>query len=111
MNAFEKSKKEHLNKLYLPDKSRKGKVDEPIKSLINSINKLNNYFTTSSCSGRTLIMINNEKRHEVKWLFVNHEKTTFEQIEKIIKDNSKQTEDIIWFKFEGFIIHVACKDI
>ena len=36
------------------DKSRKQKIDEKIKSLVDHINSLDNYYTTSSCSGRML---------------------------------------------------------
>ena len=37
------------------DLSRKGSIDEPIANLVQYINNLNQYFTTSSCSGRTII--------------------------------------------------------
>lgn len=39
-----------LNQEY--DKSKKGSVDAPITELVNYINKLEDYCTTSSCSGR-----------------------------------------------------------
>ena len=39
-----------LNQEY--DKSKKGSVDAPITELVNYINRLEDYCTTSSCSGR-----------------------------------------------------------
>lgn len=41
------------------DLSRKGSVDEPIKDLVALINSLPQYFTTSSCSGRILVLSEN----------------------------------------------------
>jgi len=38
------------------DLSRKGSVDEPIKELVDFINSLESYFTTSSCSGRIVVL-------------------------------------------------------
>ena len=43
------------NALKKSDLSRKGSVDEPIVELVIFINQLDNYFTTSSCSGRICI--------------------------------------------------------
>lgn len=37
------------------DLSRKGSVDQPIVELVDYINSLDNYYTTSSCSGRILL--------------------------------------------------------
>lgn len=34
------------------DLSRKGSIDEPIGELVEFINNCDNFFTTSSCSGR-----------------------------------------------------------
>ena len=40
------------------DISRKGNIDEPIIDLVKYINWQTNYYTTSSCSGRIAIFIN-----------------------------------------------------
>jgi len=50
--TFQKHKKDFLNK---KDKSKKGSIDGEIKKLVDKINSLENYYTTSSCSGRILI--------------------------------------------------------
>lgn len=38
------------------DFSRKGSVDEPIRELVELINSQDQYFTTSSCSGRIIVL-------------------------------------------------------
>ena len=38
------------------DLSRKGSVDEPIAELITYVNSLSSFYTTSSCSGRLVVM-------------------------------------------------------
>ena len=37
------------------DLSRKGSVDQPIIGLVDHINSLDQYYTTSSCSGRIIV--------------------------------------------------------
>ena len=37
------------------DLSRKGSVDQPIIGLVDHINALDQYYTTSSCSGRIIV--------------------------------------------------------
>ena len=47
--VFDRQKKQTLEG---DDQSRKGSIDAPIVDLINFINEHNDFFTTSSCSGR-----------------------------------------------------------
>lgn len=37
------------------DLSKKGSIDEPVRDLVNYINELDDYVTTSSCSGRAIL--------------------------------------------------------
>ena len=107
MEKFEQRKKDVLSK---SDKSFIGKWDEKIKKLCDKINSLKNYYTTSSCSGRILLMINQEKKGENLFLFVSHEKISFKKLKvelnKLIKKNKK-----IKFKLEPCILHIACEKI
>ena len=48
---FDKRKQNRLQALQLPDKSPKGGLDAPIRELVEFINRLPNYVSTSSCSG------------------------------------------------------------
>ena len=38
------------------DLSRKGSVDEPIAELVSYVNSLSDFYTTSSCSGRLVVL-------------------------------------------------------
>ncbi|MCH8003106.1 MAG: hypothetical protein IH934_00605 [Nanoarchaeota archaeon] len=106
--TFKKEKNDFLNK---KDKSRKGNIDIKIKKLVNKINSLNEFYTTSSCSGRVLLLAipKSNKKNEVKYLFCSHKKIRYDEIKKII--NKKLPKNDIWFKVQPVIIHIACKNI
>ena len=53
VDLFSQRKKDVLLK---SDKSSIGNVDEKISSLCNKINSKEDFYTTSSCSGRILLM-------------------------------------------------------
>ena len=108
---FDLQKKLCLEKLYKPDKSRKGNVDAPIIPFIDYINKLDNYYTTSSCSGRIQLLTESDKKPEVKWLYVSHEAVTEENILNVLSvDNVKNYPmDRIWLRQENLIFHIACR--
>ena len=76
---FSNVKKTKLGK---DDKSSKGEWDERIKELCGKINSNNDYITTSSCSGRILLMIEGFEKKPGLFLFVTHEKTSFDEIKK-----------------------------
>jgi tRNA wybutosine-synthesizing protein 3 len=73
---------------------------------------MENYFTNSSCSGRIILIIDQEKKDKGLFKFMTHEKTTFEElkkeIEKILKSNEKRN---IKLKTEPPIIHVTCLEL
>ncbi len=97
LEKFKREKKEFLKK---PDKSRKGEIDEKIKPLIDTINDIDYYYTTSSCSGRIMIYKPGKRKQETEWIMVSHEEI------KNIKD--EYIKDDYWFKMEGPIIHINC---
>ena len=101
---FNTNKKNYLKKI---DKSQKGEIDKQIKPLIKLINSKKDYYTTSSCAGRILLIeISKPRKTASKWLFTSHNKVTFKQIKNI-----KLTKKNIWFKQEPFILHVMCRDL
>lgn len=103
---FQNQKKTFLSK---KDKSRKGGVDKKIRKLVNIINKNPNYCTTSSCSGRiVLLKQKSSKKHEAEWIFSSHEKAKFAELKKALKNLPKEK---VWFKQEGAILHVRCRTI
>ncbi len=108
MDYFDETKKAMLQKLYKPDKSFKGTVDDDAIPIINEINSKNNYYTTSSCSGRISLFYESSsgKKHEAGWTFVKHGTVDKKEIIDSLKDIPDET---LWFKMETPIFHVACR--
>ena len=109
MKNFDLQKKLCLEKLYKPDKSRKGDVDKPIIKLIDQINSLDDHYTTSSCSGRIYLLTEADEKPDVKWLYVSHEKVNVKNIINVLKE--KLPNQRIWLRQENMILHVACRTI
>ena len=104
--TFESDKKTTLNKI---DKSKKGSIDKEILGLVNKINKSKNYYTTSSCSGRIVLLSKKSgKKQEAKWLFKSHKKITLEEIKSALKPLPKTD---VYFRFEPLILHIAAENI
>jgi tRNA wybutosine-synthesizing protein 3 len=101
---FQQQKQNLLNKI---DKSQKKSIDKGIIPLVNKINKKPNYYTTSSCSGRIIILARkSHKKQDTKWHFSTHSTTTFKQVKDSLNSIPKQE---LWFRQEPLILHVCCK--
>ncbi len=89
-DKFSQTKKAVLSK---QDKSSKGNWDEKISKLCEKINKKENCFTTSSCSGRIVLMIDQEKKEEGLFKFVSHDLISFgelkNEVEKILHSQAR----------------------
>ena len=108
---FQKEKKDFLIK---KDKSRKGNIDAKIKKLVNRINSLGEFFTTSSCSGRIMLfsLPKSNKKNEVQYLFNSHKKIKFNETNNILNIiKNKKIKDDVWFRMGGAILHVASNNI
>ena len=103
---FDKEKKEFLAK---KDKSRKGKIDKKIRKLADKINSFDDFYTTSSCSGRILLLAHDKsgRKDKIEWLFSDHNKINFNEIRKTI---DKLPKNDVWFRLQPAILHVACKN-
>ncbi|MBI5072540.1 hypothetical protein HZA99_01855 [Candidatus Woesearchaeota archaeon] len=110
ISLFIRQKQKYLADLNseIRDKSKKGFIDEEIKELVATINKQEDYYTTSSCSGRILLYTISEdrKKNETEWLFVSHNIVSESEIRIALK---KLPKGIIFFRFEPLILHVVCK--
>ncbi|XP_029930166.1 tRNA wybutosine-synthesizing protein 3 homolog [Myripristis murdjan] len=105
--AFSQWKRQCLNKL---DVSKKGSVDEDIVHIVSLLNSWDNYFTTSSCSGRLILIDGVPQSAEVHkqncvWLFVSHQKCSSDDLMAAL---AKSSGDAV-MKFEPFILHVQCR--
>ncbi len=98
---------EKKNQLAKQDKSKKGEIDERVKHLLEAINALPEYYTTSSCSGRIVLWRGLGKKNEVEWLKVSHDVIEREFFELKEKENI----GVVWLRLEPLILHVACKNL
>jgi len=105
--TFVNDKKTYLEKI---DKSQKGSIDKKILNLINKINDNCNYYTTSSCAGRIVLLAQNygERKNQVEWLLKTHNKTNLEEIKEGL---SKLKDKDVWLKQESAIIHISCNTL
>ena len=105
---FPKEKNEFLTK---KDKSKKGSIDIKIKNLVNKINSLEDFYTTSSCSGRFLLfsLPSSNKKNQVQYLFCSHKKIKYNEIIKII--DKKLPKEDVWLQIQPAILHIACKNL
>ena len=93
-------------------------MDNKIKKLVNKINSLDKFYTTSSCSGRVLLLVipQSNKKNKVQYLFCSHKKIKHNNIKKTLKTiitkiKLKKIKNNVWFKIDPVILHVACENI
>ncbi|KAM6148318.1 tRNA wybutosine-synthesizing protein 3 homolog [Rhynchocyon petersi] len=106
---FRKWKVQCLSKA---DLSRKGSVDEDVVELVQLLNTRDQFFTTSSCAGRILILDGGANGFEVQkqnccWLLVTHKPCIKDDVIVALK---KASGDAV-LKFEPFILHVQCRQL
>ena len=90
------------------DKSFIGKWDEKIIPLCNKINSSPNYYTTSSCSGRIVLMIDQNKKSHNLFLKISHELISFNWLKNNL---NKIKNKFVKFKCEPPILHVVCRNL
>ncbi|XP_066453887.1 tRNA wybutosine-synthesizing protein 3 homolog isoform X1 [Eleutherodactylus coqui] len=94
------------------DLSKKGSVDEDIKGIVRDINRQDAYFTTSSCSGRVVLLdespdVSAVQKQNCLWLFVTHGLCTKDDV---FSGLQKASGDAV-LKFEPFVLHVQCRTL
>ena len=84
------------------------KVDRDIIPLLEKINALDNYFTTSSCSGRISVMEMPHFGDKVNsvWLGKWHREVT---VEEVIEAIGEHKTGQLWFLVRSPILHVAAR--
>jgi tRNA wybutosine-synthesizing protein 3 len=109
---FDEQKKKYIDELKSGDndRSKKGSVDKIILPLLNEINSKGNYYTTSSCAGRIVVLEkgNDFKKHETNWLLCSHSPLTIQKLKKSLEIIPKNP---VWFKQESFIVHICSKGL
>lgn len=109
---FAQRKKDTLIK---KDKSSKQCWDKRIASLCKKINSNQNFYTTSSCSGRIVIMVDQDKKAPGLFKFISHDLINFGQLKEALQsqlNNIKNSQRLnLKFKQEPCIIHIACRTL
>jgi len=111
MDKFDREKLDVLKKLKECDKSKIGKVDPEIRDLIDFLNKSHDFYTTSSCSGRIMLieLSKDNRKDKAEWLFYSHERVSFSDIIKALRKYKSKKE--LWFKQEPLILHICSKNL
>uniref|UniRef100_A0A1A8MFP6 tRNA wybutosine-synthesizing protein 3 homolog n=2 Tax=Nothobranchius TaxID=28779 RepID=A0A1A8MFP6_9TELE len=105
--SFRQWKTQCLNKL---DQSKKGSVDRDIEHVVSLLNSCEEFFTTSSCSGRTILIdgapdSSDIQKQNCAWLFVSHHKCTLDDLMSGLR---RANGDAV-LKFEPAVLHVQCR--
>ncbi|MBT3691496.1 hypothetical protein HOD75_02975 [archaeon] len=103
---FEEQKKKQLMK---KDLSNEGSWDVKIKSLCKKLNKKKNYYTTSSCAGRVVLLKGEIDKIRDAFLFKSHKKVSFGKIKDALGEIDYDGK--VEFKQSSCILHVACKSV
>ncbi len=106
--SFEQEKKIQLAK---QDRSDKGETDRAILPLIKKINARRDYYTTSSCAGRIVLIKDSEKKQEGLFLFRTHNKISFSELKRELNNAVKEYKGLAYLKQEACILHVACSSL
>jgi tRNA wybutosine-synthesizing protein 3 len=80
-DIFLQRKSDVLSKL---DKSSKGGWDKHILELCEEINKSENYYTTSSCSGRIVLILDCDEKKQGLFVKVYHDEVEFEGLKSVL---------------------------
>ncbi|XP_058033366.1 tRNA wybutosine-synthesizing protein 3 homolog isoform X2 [Ahaetulla prasina] len=117
MADFKRWKEQRLSRA---DASRKGSVDEPIEEIVRLLNGRETFCTTSSCSGRVVVLEQPPaaapaagtagfeiQKQSCTWLMVTHQLCSTKDVLTALQ---KAAADAI-FKFEPFVLHVQCQDL
>ncbi|XP_041848947.1 tRNA wybutosine-synthesizing protein 3 homolog [Melanotaenia boesemani] len=107
--TFSRWKKQCLNKL---DQSKKGSVDEDIGHVVSLLNSREEFFTTSSCSGRIVLVdaapgSSDVQKQNCVWLFVSHRECSCDEL---MSGLCRSSRDAV-LKFEPFVLHVQCRKL
>jgi tRNA wybutosine-synthesizing protein 3 len=95
----------------LSDTISEGKVDSEVLPLVEQINSNPNYFTTSSCAGRIVVIEMNEigDKEDANFLGKWHKPVNSQEVKEAI--NKMKKDKLVFFLFQSPIIHVRCKTL
>ena len=93
----------------LQEAREKAEVDSIILPLLDYINSLPDFYTTSSCSGRVTLFHDLGSKLESGWLGKWHRPVKSGEIKDAMEE--PPSGGIVWFLYEPAIIHVVSREL
>ncbi len=108
MDIWKTYRRKHLRKL--EEALKEEAVDVPIIPVLNVINNKEEFVTTSSCSGRVVLLATDlyERKEPSSFVGKWHRPV---MVEEVLDKVSSFEGMFLWFKVEPFILHLASKDL
>ncbi len=103
---FQLWKKQALSKI---DKSPKGTIDEKVLSLCSTINRREDMFTLSTCSGRVIFLETMGSKKGTSFYFSSHDIVDIEKPWKKLSEYHSKNK--LYFRFEGCILHICVDSV
>jgi len=105
--GFNEDKRKALKKFQ--EALDKNEVDRPIIPLLKLINSLEDFYTTSSCAGRVILLYEfGSRKKDHNFILKEHEEIN---IEKFLNKDIEELRGRIWLKQEPFIIHIVARSL
>jgi len=97
----------------LEEAKKKGLVDEPIIPLLELVNSYSEFFSTSSCAGRIILIAIHPswKKNVSKIFFKSHYQVNTEEVWTALLDGAQRFKYPIYFKQEPFILHISASNV
>ncbi|MBN1762467.1 MAG: hypothetical protein JW878_05250 [Methanomicrobia archaeon] len=107
MMLFEGEKKQALERL------RRRGADEEVEELLQKINDLDDFFTTSSCSGRIILILLPEigAKREARFIGKWHRPVKKGEVRAAMREARSSVEGDLWLLAQSPILHVACRSV
>jgi len=107
MRAFEEQKRRAIERLQ--DKG----ADQEVEEVLQKINVLEDFFTTSSCSGRIALISLPEigAKREARFIGKWHRPVKKEEVLEAISSAKSSRNGDVWFIAQSPIVHVACRTL
>jgi len=107
MRAFEEQKKHAIERL------RNKGADQEVEEVLQKINVLEDFFTTSSCSGRIALISLPEigAKREARFIGKWHRPVKKEEVLEAISSAKSSRNGDVWFIAQSPIVHVACRTL
>ncbi|OYT40195.1 MAG: hypothetical protein B6U86_04565 [Candidatus Altiarchaeales archaeon ex4484_43] len=106
-SRFLQQKENSMRKLERAKK--KGEVDSKILPLLDFINSLPDFYTTSSCSGRICLLHDVGSKRDNDWLGKWHREVEFDEVITALEEIPDN--GLIWFKYEPAILHMVAREL